>query len=225
MVTFLSSCSVFKKTAKWELSDGFYIQKTSSEKRKVFVDVVDDEVKIYPTKKENNEKIIDTLTYQTFHPEFESIGKIDFSLTQKNFDIDFITIPLKFRFAEKDVPSQLNPNINGAVYIGYRTDVYDIDYYKNPLKRSVREIQRIGYSFGIFSGFGNTFMSPTNTFYRMEQEYDGVVWTKGVAGFIAFNNFNVGITIGFDNLLDRNRNIWIYESKPWIGVGFGLNLN
>lgn len=68
-------------------------------------------------------------------------------------------------------------------------------------------------------------MTPTNTFNKISQEYDGVVWNKGLAGILAINNFTVGLSLGIDNLLDKNKKVWIYESKPWVGIAFGLNLN
>lgn len=68
-------------------------------------------------------------------------------------------------------------------------------------------------------------VSPTTTNDQTEHEYDGIVWTKGVAGIFAINTFTIGVSLGFDNLLDQNRTVWIYESKPWIGFTFGLNLN
>ena len=225
LVFFLKSCNVLNKTAKDQLSDGYYTQKSAVEKKKVFVDVVEDLVKIYPVNTENSLAKIDTTHYSTFQSEMLSTEKIDFSLKQNNFDVDFLTIPLKFRFAEKGVPSQLNTNISGVVYVGRRTDIYHLKYDTNPIGKSVRNTLHLGYSIGVFAGFGNTFMSPTNTSFRIEQEYDGVVFSKGIAGFVALNNFNIGLTIGFDNLLDGNKKIWIYQNKPWIGIGFGVNLN
>ncbi|MFY9310502.1 MAG: hypothetical protein WAQ28_15765 [Bacteroidia bacterium] len=68
-------------------------------------------------------------------------------------------------------------------------------------------------------------MTPTTTNGAIPIEYDGVVWNKGIAGIIAVNNFTVGLAAGFDNLLDNNHRLWVYESKPWFGLAFGLNLN
>ncbi|GAB3813836.1 hypothetical protein GCM10028895_06320 [Pontibacter rugosus] len=59
----------------------------------------------------------------------------------------------------------------------------------------------------------------------MPYEYEGVVLLKGVAGIIGINNFSLGLTIGIDHLFDKNRDDWIYQHKPWVGLAFGLNLN
>ena len=68
-------------------------------------------------------------------------------------------------------------------------------------------------------------MNPWVTNNQIVTEYDGVVWSKGVAGIIAINNFTIGLAIGFDDLLDNNKKYWIYQAKPWVGFAFGLNLN
>lgn len=68
-------------------------------------------------------------------------------------------------------------------------------------------------------------MSPTNTSFAIEEEYDGVIWSKGLAFIFAVNRFTTGFSLGFDSLLDKNKDVWIYQSKPWFGLAFGLNLN
>ncbi|MBS1549544.1 MAG: hypothetical protein JSS94_06750 [Bacteroidetes bacterium] len=221
-----SSCSVLESTAKQELSDGFYIKKSQSQKSIVYVDVVDEQIHIHSTNKQGNKIKIDSIqSCEVYFSELKSKEKIDFTLSQNSFDVDFITIPLKFRLGQKEVPAQLNANLNGALYLGYRTDRYTINYQQNPLKMAFRKTNHFGYSMGFFTGFGNTLMSPTNTNNQLQQEYDGIVWSKGIAGIVGINNFTVGISFGFDHLLDQNKNIWIYEGKPWLGLAFGLNLN
>lgn len=226
MAIVLGSCSVIQRTAKSELTDGYYTQKTATRKTKVYVDIKEDVIKIYPTKIIDKKIEVDTgSNFNQYIAELKNIEPFDFKLTQNSLDIDFLTIPLKLRKAQHRVPAQLNTNLNGAVYLGYRTDVYKVNYKINPLKIAQRQTNHFGYSFGIFSGFGNTFLSPTNTNNVLQQEYDGIVWSKGIAGIIGINNISIGLTVGFDNLLDKNKSLWIYEKKPWFGLAFGLNLN
>lgn len=222
---FLCSCSAIRNTAKQELSDGFYNKKENSEKSRVYVHIADENIYTYKTIEKKTIEIDTTQAYSVYFSELNTLGKNNFKLSQNSFDLDFFTIPLKLRFTQKDVPTQLNANINGAVYIGYRIDRYKINYRGTPMKKAVRHVDHFGYSVGFFTGLGNTFISPTNTHNVLQQEYDGIVWSKGIAGIVAINSFSVGITLGFDNLLDRNKKIWIYENKPWLGLAFGLNLN
>lgn len=220
------SCSVIRPTPKSALVDGVYTQKKDKQIKKVYVDIEDDVLRIHHTKSHGQQLGIDSLSTGDFYPEQIKEGIIEKSFfSQQSFDVDFLTIPLKYRFANSDVPAQLNTTLNGAVYLGYRIDRYVVGYKPDFLNRSLRNITHYGFSFGIFNGLGSTAMTPTNTFNRISQEYDGVVWNKGVAGILAVNNFTLGISLGIDNLLDKNRKVWIYESRPWVGIAFGLNLN
>jgi hypothetical protein len=225
LVLFLNSCGLIRKSPKTEFTDGFYIEKINHQKKTVYVTIDEDVLVIHPTTNTADTLLVDTTSSKSYLKESYAGLTEKSSFNQYSFDVDFLTIPLKFRPAKSGVPLQLNTNLNGAVYLGYRTDKYNVGYTTNPLKKSQRTINHYGFSMGIFTGVGNTFVSPTTTNNRVAIEYDGVVWTKGIAGIIAINNFTVGVTVGFDNLLDENRKSWIYETKPWFGLAFGLNLN
>jgi hypothetical protein len=222
----LNSCSIIRKSPKTEFKDGFYIQNLNNKKQIVYVNIEHETLRIHPTKTNIHHRIIDTTQVCLYYQkQMNSDYKNFTSFAKHTLDIDFLTIPLKYRPSEKGVPSQLNTNLNGAVYLGFRTDNYKVSYEPNHLGKVDRNINHYGFSMGTFSGFGNTAMTPTTTKNAISIEYDGILWTKGIAGIIAVNNFTVGLSVGFDNLLDNNNNNWIYESKPWFGLAFGLNLN
>jgi len=223
---FLGSCTIIQNSVKTEFSDGFYTQKIDNKREKVYVDIDEDILQVYPTLEVDGNRVIDTTEIQQFDAsEINYNGKRVTSFRINTFDVDFLTIPLKFRPSQSGVPSQLNTELSAALYLGLRTDNYIVKYKTNRLGKSDRVINHHGFSFGLLTGFGNTFMSPTTTDDNIIQEYDGIVWTKGVAGIFAVNAITLGISIGFDNLLDGNRRFWIYEGKPWIGLTLGLNLN
>lgn len=142
-----------------------------------------------------------------------------------SFDIDFLTIPFKYRPARSGVPNQLNTNLNGTVYLGHRNDIYRLSFKKRPIHNFQREIRHYGISYGVFTGFGGTAVNSSVTNNQILSQYDGLVWAKGIAGIIGINNFTIGLAMGFDNLLDKNKQVWIYQGKPWLGLAFGLNLN
>jgi hypothetical protein len=222
----LSSCSAIQKSSKTEFTDGFYTQKGAAAKRVVFVDVDAEILRIHTTTLYQGQRIVDTAAvYQSYETEGRNTAAFTTAFTNKTFDVDFLTIPLKYRLARSGVPAQLNTNLNGAVFLGFRTDKYKVSYPASPLGKSDRNITHYGFSVGAFTGFGNTAMNATTTNNYLSTEYDGIVWTKGLAGIFALNNFTVGLALGFDNLLDRNRPSWIYENAPWFGLAFGLNLN
>lgn len=222
----ITSCGVMQKSAKTEFTNGYYHQKTLNKKQLVYVNIEDDTLFIHLIKKVGNHSITDTTSVGQFYAnDVKREHLLPISFISSTLDIDFITIPLKFRPQQKGVPPQLNANLNGAVYIGIRTDRYNISYKTNPLGVSLRNTNHYGFSCGVFTGLGNAAMNATTTSNYLSSEYDAILWTKGIAGIFAINNFTVGLSLGFDNLLDNNRAHWIYEIKPWLGLAFGLNLN
>lgn len=42
---------------------------------------------------------------------------------------------------------------------------------------------------------------------------------------MGYKSLTVGLGVGWDNLLDRDKDIWVYQSKPWYGLTLSLNLN
>ncbi len=221
----LGGCGILQKSPKTELVDGFYIQKLEGKRRTVYVDIEEEVLRIHPTQPDKSRAVDTTAICDFFLPQVKKEHRIAAAFVRHSFDIDLLTNPLKLRPAANGVPAQLNANLNGALYIGYRTDRYVLNYMAVPLGLANRDINHFGVSFGAFSGFGNTYMSPTNTNNQMEQEYDGIVLVNGIAGIFAVNDFTLGLALGADHLLDQNRKIWIYQGQPWFGLVFGLNLN
>ena len=223
---FLSGCFTWKNGTDHELSDGFYTKLAFEKRSTVYAKVTGDTIRLYPAIMQNNNWSVEpTAVSDAYWQGAPAYERSDFKLSRSSFDIDFLTIPVKIRPSAAGVSPQLNTSLNGAIYLGFRNDNYRIGHRPDPLKVNVRHITHFGHSFGLFTGFGNTFMSPTNTHNRLQQEYDGMVWNKGVAGIIGMNNLTIGLAVGFDDLLDRHSTIWIYQEKPWVGFAFGLNLN
>lgn len=226
LLLLLSSCTILKESPKTSFVDGIYTHRDTGGKQQVYVDIEDETIRVFPVTKAGRHWLSDSSRLMASYPKYMvGSGYPKSRFSKYSLDLDFITIPLKYRFATGTVPQQLNANINGAVFLGYRTDRYSVVYNANPIKLPARKISHYGFSFGLCTGLGNTDMNATNTNNRLTKEYDGLVWNKGIAAIIAIDNFTMGLVCGFDNLLDEHSGIWIYESKPWIGLGLGLNLN
>jgi hypothetical protein len=144
------------------------------------------------------------------------------TLQKTSVDFDLSTVPVKFRSARGDVPSQLSASVNGIIYVGFRKDFFKILTRTSELNETNSFVRQTGFDFGLFAGMGITPVNPTVTMNRIAQEYDGIVFQKGFAVFLTFENMSIGIGLGFDNLIDKNKNIWIYNQKPWIGVVLGV---
>ena len=80
-------------------------------------------------------------------------------------------------------------------------------------------------SFGLFAGLGATTMNTFVTNNGVSSEYDGVLFTKGIAVMAGVGNLTFGLAFGIDHLMDNNHKTWIYQAKPWLGLTVGLNLN
>ena len=221
----LSSCSALNKSAKYQFADEYYTTKLSdSSTGQVYILNVEDTLKVFETIIYDKKVEVDTLKKPEIFLKEQKNLYSSLIFKKSSLDIDFLTILLKYRPVTPTLPNQLNTNLNGAVYLGFRNDYYSIRYKKNPFSYS-RFTTHYGLSFGGFAGLGSTTMSPSVTDNLLQNEYDGVVFTKGIAAIIGINNATIGFTFGFDNLLDANRNLWIYDGKPWVGLAFGLNLN
>ena len=79
--------------------------------------------------------------------------------------------------------------------------------------------------FGVFTGIGATSINEHVTRNAVNIQYDGLVNPSGLAAILAVDKLTFGLTFVYDHLLDKNHNLWIYQGKPWIGLGVGLNLN
>jgi hypothetical protein len=142
-----------------------------------------------------------------------------------SFDLDLMTIAMKYRFPEEGVPNQLTTNFNGAAYFGYRIDAYTLKYKRTPLNIYKQAVKHIGYSGGIYAGFGNSLIDGTAlNDINYPLEYEGALLILGVAANIAVDKLTFGLSFGPDFLLDKYHTEWIYEGKPTIGFTLGLNL-
>ncbi len=145
-------------------------------------------------------------------------------LKRVTFDLDVLTVPFKIRPSTAGFPEQLNANFDAAMYFGRRVDRFTIETTRRG-RTSKTRLRGTGYGYGGFLGVGSEAVNPYVTRNRIDYEYDGFVLNGGVAGIYDAKRFNLGLALGADFLVDRNRHDWIYQGKPWIGVLFGINLN
>ena len=224
----LQSCKSLSESAKYGLNSGYYQLKTGNkEDVPVYVYAEEDTLAALRLDNRKEKEVSEKSRRQPIL--FPEISRKDTPprhiFKEYSFDFDVLAIPFKYRPSEKDMERQLTTQFNGALYIGYRTDRYRVRYEQTPLGFANRSITHLGYSIGIFSGIGAESINPWVTQDQYPGEYEGLAWSKGIGGIIGINNFNVGLGLGFDSLLDSNRKIWIYQQQPWVGILLGLNLN
>jgi hypothetical protein len=205
----MSGCAGLKDLPKYQLKNDYYLFKqTGAKPANVFVDVQEDTLRIIGA--DNSVVAVKTGEDQT--------------LMKKSFDVDIMTVLFKYRPQTLGIPRQLNSTFNGNLYFGYRIDRFKVHFKNTPIG-SKREINHRALTFGAFTGMGIAAINPWTTNYRTTDEYDGLVLTRGIAVMIGVNSLTVGAGVGWDYLTDRDKDIWIYQNKPWYGLTLGLNLN
>lgn len=142
----------------------------------------------------------------------------------RGLDIDALSIPFKFHAAEPGLPRQLTVDFNGNLFLGYRADRYRVRYVDNPVGLH-RKIKHTAYTVGAFGGLGTSFISPWTTNNQITDEYNGFILSRGISAMIGYNNLTVGLGVGWDFLTDRDKDVWVYQNRPWYGVTISLNLN
>lgn len=214
LVLLTASCSTEHRAFSRTLPDGQYRIKENAQWKKVVV---------------YNDEDTTHLVFDTAAPHVHLADYLythaEQMFVRHSLDLDVFSTPVKLRFAQKEVPRQLNAQINGNFYMGYRTDRY-LYGKREPVRGKVQRYRhRVGYGGGAFLGLGSVFINPTFLQDAIPYEYDGVVLSYGAAVLVGYGNINTGLCLGFDFLTDRYRSHWIYQNKPWLGVTIGINLN
>jgi len=216
----ISACSIIQSGNKESFAEGRYFIKEKG-KQNVFINMQEDTVKVYYM---NKKKEVVSPKTEKIYPQYSKKQLAGTKLYISSFDVDFLTLVLKLRPATSGMEAQMNTNLNGVLYFGRRVDAYSLKYQSNPLKDYNRQIKHYGFSMGGFVGLGGSTIGPNTTNNQLSYEYDGVILNKGIAAIIAIDNFTLGFSLGFDTLLDKNKNLWIYQNKPNIGLAVGMNL-
>jgi hypothetical protein len=222
-VVFLTSCSSLEKASRHGFNSGYYKLKSGNTlDQNVYADVTDEKIDVYQVTDNKPRKDV-SLSIPLNQPD--SLLKIPIVFTKKSLDIDITAILLKYRPSVGGLPGQMTTDFNVALYAGWRHDNYIVKGYQDPLGKNYRRIINRGYDFGIFAGPGATPISPFTTKNLVTYEYSGMVIQTGVAGFLESNVASFGIALGLDYLLNADREVWIYNNKPWIGFIVGIALN
>jgi len=222
----ISGCGINRHTSKYSFNDGYYRSKLNGRKyKKYYVVTGSDSIKVYPSN--ISRQLADTVKSVTFlfPPHIQPKDFKNKTFSSKNFDLDVISVIFKYRPRVPDYPPQLNTYFNGAFYAGYRKDSYILSYDNTPLHVANRQIIHHGYSFGGFAGLGSARIDEFVTLNRINYEYDGVVFTTGIASELDLDKINFVMLSGLDFLTDKNSHLWVNNQKIWIGIGIGLNLN
>jgi len=223
VIVFFTSCNTLEKTSTHGFNSGYYkLQSNPKNVQNVYVDITDEKIDVYhETEKQPDKNKFLTISLKLS----DSLAITPIIFSKKSLDIDITAILLKYRPAVYGIPGQLITDFNVALYAGWRHDIYNIKSKMDPLGNSYHKISNWGYDFGFFAGPGSTQINPFTTQNQRTDEYNGLIIQTGFAGFIESNVASFGISIGIDNLLNSDRDVWIYTNKPWVGFIVGIALN
>lgn len=211
VVVWLSGCASLKNSPRYQLGDGYYdFRQKGFRYQKVFAYAEDDTVRIFSRYDSARAIVSDPSRDQLF--------------LKRSFDIDVMTVGFKYRPGTQALPRQLTTDFNGNVFIGYRLDRFLVRYNRSPVGLR-KSFHHIGFTGGAFFGIGSTAITPWTTNSLTTDEYNGFILSRGIALMIGLNTVTVGAGIGWDYLTDRDRDIWIYQHRPWFGLAVGLNVN
>lgn len=220
---FLTSCNTLEKVSMHGFNSGYY-KLESKEKRdqNVYVEVTDEKIDVYQqTNKQPDANAFLTISLKPS----DSIQISPVVFKKESLDVDITAILLKYRPSVQGLPGQMTTDFNIGLYGGWRHDSYKIVNSIDPLGKNHQKINNWGYDFGLFAGPGATIISPFSTKNKVIDEYSGMIIQTGIAGFLESNIASFGIAVGFDSLLNSDREVWIYDQKPWVGFIVGIALN
>jgi hypothetical protein len=223
LIVFLTSCNTLEKASMHGFNSGYYkFESKQKSDQNVYVDVTDEKIDVYnQTNKQPDKNTFLTITLKSS----DSLLVNPMVFKKKSLDVDITAILLKYRPSVYGLPGQMTTDFNIALYAGWRHDSYSIKSIMDPLSKSYHKIISRGYDFGLFAGPGATLISPFTTQNNVTDEYSGMIIQTGFAGFLESNIASFGIAIGFDSLLNPDRETWIYNKKPWVGFIVGIALN
>jgi len=224
----LNGCVILHPSSKHGFNDGIYQTGKFSHNKVYVLKVEEDTIAVFPVLEFKDSTAIltkDRVNYTSLQRKFKD-NKVSHTFYRPSFDLDVMTIPIKYRPPASILPGQLTTNFNGAFYGGYRIDAYKLNYKRTPLNIYKQTVKHLGYSAGIYAGIGNTLIDAwalKNP--NINVQYEGVLLISGIAANVAIGSVTSGISFGADHLLDKYRNEWIYEGKPCLGFTLGLNIN
>lgn len=219
----LTSCSVIDTASRHGFySDYYELSFGKNKAEKVYLDVGNEAINAYMVT-ENG--LDDSVMMSLSFPLIDSLYHFPMTFKRKSLDIDLTAVLLKCRLPVDDHPAQMITDFNAALYAGWRTDNFWIRKEIDPMGKMRDQIIHRGYDFGLFAGTGATLIGPFSTNNIVTDEYNGMIIEYGLAGFLETDFASFGIAAGFDYLLSPDRNSWIYNNKPWIGLIVGIALN
>ena len=179
-----SGCVSLGKLARHDFDSGFYKLKVNGVKpSRVYAKVAGDSVIVYPVSHFGTKEIPNTAS--STGTRISRIKPDNYfyhsCFISNSLDVDLTSILFKWRHSMDDVPNQFSADLDVALYMGLRKDFYKIITSVSPIHEEKSYIRQIGFDIGIFAGIGSSPVNPTVTNNRISQQYDAMIFQKGLA--------------------------------------------
>jgi hypothetical protein len=117
-------------------------------------------------------------------------------------------------------------NLGFAYVFKFTNHTYRRLYWNNSKKAEALADQntRFTYAFGPFIGPTIVDLKSGNTDGKVKKDRSVIGLTYGGVAVLGYNEFNVGLALGFDTALGGEGKHWIYKNKPWIGFVLALDI-
>jgi len=221
-VVIFGSCNIINQSSVHGFNNGYFRQNAGVKKTWVYANITPDSINLHAC---YNDSVAANAYLSVALTPGSRMAEPKLKLTKRSTDIDITSVLFKYRPSAGGLPQQLTSDLNMAIYIGQRYDFFTLTNTTNALKKSAVNIQNWGYDFGVFAGPGVTAVNQFTTQNNILLEYSAPILQTGVAAFIETGIASFGISVGMDYLLNNQRNIWIYQQKPWLGFMVGIAFN
>lgn len=140
-----------------------------------------------------------------------------FSKWEEKLSFTALTIPFKIRSSIDTFPALVETKIsNIGLFLGksYSTTRYFFDGTSS----------KINFTGGVFLAPTAISLSSSNVKNDFDKEINQLGISTGVGVSFSFKNISLFAAFGSDiGLMSETQKNWIYQEKPWIGFGIGLD--
>lgn len=126
-------------------------------------------------------------------------------------------IPYRIRFPQNNVPLSSDSKIDFSFMYGFTTGTAEINH---------EQITHFYFTTSAFAGATSASLKKetvTNP-QLLSNDQNNVAFAYGLNLTAGRNNFGLSVSFGFDVALGEKSSLWIYQNKPWVGIGLSSNL-
>jgi len=126
-------------------------------------------------------------------------------------------IPYRIRFEQNNIPISSDSKIDFSFMYGFTTGIAKINHER---------ITHYYFTTSVFTGATSATLKKETVTQpnQLSNDQNNVAIAYGLNLMGGRNNFGVSLSFGFDIAMGKNSSIWVYQNKPWIGLGFSSNL-